>query len=167
MISLPTRWRLAGQNFLNCLIVVGGAVAEGGDVVGEGVEPDVDDVFFFGSGGELDVFGDGDAPGETAAGDGEVFEGSGLVGITEGRVQSPFCECGTFCRGVGKRFWVQNDCSIVADPPGLGIQITKLQSEDVETPAFEVSLARNRMAGSYPVGGLPQLFAPNKLSSNS
>ena len=74
MISLPTRWRSAGQYFSN-LACVGGvvaAVADGGHVVGEGVEPDVDDVLF--------VAGDGDAPVEAAAGDGEVFEGSGDVG---------------------------------------------------------------------------------------
>ncbi len=49
-----------------------GAVAEGGHVVGEGVEPDVDDVLL--------VVGHGDAPLEAGAGDGEVFEGSGEVG---------------------------------------------------------------------------------------
>ena len=55
-----------------------GAVADGGHVVGECIEPDVDDVFLFGFGGG--GFGDWDSPGEGAAGDGEVFQGSGDVG---------------------------------------------------------------------------------------
>ena len=65
MISLPTRWRSAGQNFLYFAVVVG-SPAERGDVVGERVEPDVDDVLF--------VAGDGDAPVEAGAGDGEVAQ---------------------------------------------------------------------------------------------
>ena len=86
MISLPTRWRSAGQYFSNSAMSTGcvGAVADGGHVVGEGVEPDVDDVFLCGGGGG--GFGDGDAPGEAGAGDGEVFEGSGDVGVAEGGV---------------------------------------------------------------------------------
>ncbi len=52
------------------------AVADGGHVVGEGVEPDVDDV--------LGVAGDGDAPLEAGAGDGEVVEGAGDVGGSGG-----------------------------------------------------------------------------------
>ena len=39
------------------------AVADGGHVVGEGVEPDVDDVLFF-AGADGGGLGDGDAPGE-------------------------------------------------------------------------------------------------------
>ena len=39
-------------------------VAEGGHVVGEGVEPDVDDVLFFGFVFVLNFTGDGDSPGE-------------------------------------------------------------------------------------------------------
>ena len=58
----------AGQNFANrawsCWIV--GAVAESRDVVGQRVEPDVDDVLF--------VAGNWNAPAETAAADGEIFE---------------------------------------------------------------------------------------------
>ena len=57
------------------------AVADGGHVVGEGVEPDVDDVLLLGlgSGG----FGDWDAPGEAGTGDGEVAEVAGDVGVAE------------------------------------------------------------------------------------
>ena len=43
------------------------AVAEGGDVVGQRVEPDVDDVLL--------VAGNGDAPGEAGAADGEIAAG--------------------------------------------------------------------------------------------
>ena len=48
------------------------AVSDGGHVVGEGVEPNVDDVGL--------VARDGNAPLEAGAGDGEVFKGSGGVG---------------------------------------------------------------------------------------
>ena len=43
-----------------------GAVAEAGDVVGERIHPDVDDVLF--------VTGNGDAPGEAGATNGKIFE---------------------------------------------------------------------------------------------
>ena len=56
------------------------AVADGGDVVRECVEPDVGDVLLCRACFALDVFRDGNAPGEGAARDGEVFEGAGDVG---------------------------------------------------------------------------------------
>src|SRR4029077_906278 len=63
---------------LRLLCGVVAAVAYGGHVVGQGVEPNVDDVLLLGGAGCW--FGDGDAPVERAAGDREVFEGSGEVG---------------------------------------------------------------------------------------
>ncbi len=59
---------VGGPEFGESCLVGGiiGSIAEGGDVVGQGVEPDVDHLLF--------VAWDRDAPGETGAADGEIFE---------------------------------------------------------------------------------------------
>ncbi len=59
---------VGGPEFCEARLVGGivGAVAERGDVVGQRVEPDVDDVLF--------VARHGNAPGEAGAADGEILE---------------------------------------------------------------------------------------------
>jgi hypothetical protein len=73
MISLPIRWWTAGLEALPVL-----AVADGGQIVDQGVVPDVEDVLL--------VPGHGHAPVDGGAGDGDVMqatpdEAEGLVAL--------------------------------------------------------------------------------------
>ena len=65
---------VGGPEFGESRLVGGiiGSVAEGGDVVGQSVEPDVDHLLF--------VAWHGDAPGEAGAADGEIFESAANEG---------------------------------------------------------------------------------------
>ncbi len=121
------------------------AVADGGHVVGEGVEPDVDDVFLLGLGGG--GLGDGDAPGEAGAGDGEVAEVAGNVGLAlRGE-----CEDVAAVVGFGDVAAEEAEDFVFA---GLGLDVEGVGLDEVDEGELVVAEAEEEVLFGDGLGGL-------------